>query len=113
MDQFIRSIESADPGTCSDEAERTRVTDALHAALRRFQQPWDIAFEHAFENILTHSAVKTSIDAGIFHKWAESGGGTKSSKDLAQLTGTDPVLMKRLVRHLAAQHLLTEVGEDA
>ncbi|KAK8035792.1 S-adenosyl-L-methionine-dependent methyltransferase [Apiospora marii] len=101
MDQFIQSLESADPGTCLDEAQRSKVTDALYAALRRFQQPWDIAFEQTFEHSLTHSAVKAAIDAGIFQEWAESGGGTKSSKDLAQLTNTDPVLISLCAPFLA------------
>ncbi|KAK7968938.1 O-methyltransferase-domain-containing protein [Apiospora saccharicola] len=105
MDHFLRSIESADPGRCSDESERLRVADALLAALRRFQQPSDIVFEHSLAANLTLSTAKTLIDAGVLQKWAESGGGTKSSGELARL--------KRLVRHLAAQHLLTEAGEDA
>ncbi|KAK8097408.1 hypothetical protein PG984_016547, partial [Apiospora sp. TS-2023a] len=114
MDQLIKTLGHADPGECVNNAtERMRVAEALYAAWRRFQQPWDIAFEQNYEHSLTHSAVKAAIDAGVFHKWAEAGGGTKSSKELAQLTETDPVLIKRLVRHLAAQHLLTEVGEDA
>ncbi|KAK8140156.1 hypothetical protein PG984_000222 [Apiospora sp. TS-2023a] len=113
MDQFLQSLKSADPSGCSDEVERTRVADALLAALRRFQQPSDIVFEHSLAANLTLSTAKTLIDAGVLQKWAESGGGTKSSGELARLSGTDPDLIKRLVRHLAAQHLLTEAGEDA
>ena len=51
------------------------------------------SFEQNYEHSLTHSAAKAAIDAGVFHKWAETGGGTKSSKELAQLTDTAPVLI--------------------
>lgn len=93
MDKFIQSLESAHPNACADEAERVRVIDALFAALRRFQRPFDVAWNHSWTEPLTHSAVRTLIDANVFKAWEAAGGGTKSSAELAELTGTDPVLI--------------------
>ena len=93
MDQFIRSLESADPSGCSDAAEQARVADALLAATRRFQQPSDIVFEHIVAGNLTLSTAKILIEAGVLQTWAEAGGGPKSSAELARLSGTDPDLI--------------------
>lgn len=93
MDEFLQSLERAHPNECADEAERVRAIDALFAALRRFQRPFDIAWDQSWAEPLTHSAIRTLIDAGVFEAWEAAGGGTKSSVELAQLTGTDPVLI--------------------
>lgn len=93
MDEFLKSLEGAHPNACVDEAERVKAIDALFAALRRFQRPFDVAWDHSWTAPLTHSAVRALIDAGVFTAWDKAGGGTKSSAELAELTGTDPVLI--------------------
>ena len=93
MDEFLKSLEGAHPDECADEAERVRAINALFATLRRFQRPFDVAWDHSWTEPLTHSAIRTLIDAGVFKAWEAAGGGTKSSAELAELTGTDPVLI--------------------
>ena len=93
MDEFLQTLETAHPSACADEAERVKAIDALFAALRRFQRPFDVAWDHSWTAPLTHSAVRALIDAGVFTAWEAAGGGTKSSGELAELTKTDPVLI--------------------
>ncbi|KAI8416096.1 hypothetical protein FOFC_02405 [Fusarium oxysporum] len=54
----------------------------------------------------------TLIDAGVFTKWVEAGGGGKNCAELAELNKTDPALIKRLVRQISGQHLVIETAED-
>ncbi|KAI0840148.1 S-adenosyl-L-methionine-dependent methyltransferase [Hypoxylon sp. FL0890] len=92
--------------------DRLRAEDLLLEALNRVRTPWDIAWNHNWVNLATNAAVKTLVDTGVFQRWAEHGHKPQTSAELAKLTDTDPTLIKRLVRHLATQHLLIETAED-
>ncbi|KAI1172937.1 S-adenosyl-L-methionine-dependent methyltransferase [Nemania sp. FL0916] len=112
LDQALAILAKIGPELSSSEPERLRLSDALLSALRRVQSPWDIACAHGWIELTTTAAIKTLIDTGLFTKWAEHGAKPTSAGEFAKLTGADPVLLGRLLRHLAAQHLITESGED-
>ncbi|KAK4041040.1 S-adenosyl-L-methionine-dependent methyltransferase, partial [Parachaetomium inaequale] len=57
-------------------------------------------------------AIKTLIDAGVFKKWAEAGGNPITCTKLAELTGADVLLIRRMMRCISGQHLVTEVSLD-
>ncbi|KAK5997733.1 O-methyltransferase af390-400 [Cladobotryum mycophilum] len=111
-EELINSLENISATSFSDEAERIRARDALFAALRRVQSPWEIAWDQNWTHGATNAAVKTFIDAGVFKKWIAGGGGAKRSAELADMTGMEEQLIRRLIRHLAGQHLVTEIAED-
>ncbi|OTB05750.1 hypothetical protein M426DRAFT_319428 [Hypoxylon sp. CI-4A] len=112
LENLSAALQNIDLNSFANEGDRARAEDLLLNALERVRSPWDIAWNHNWVNPATNGAVKTLIDAGVFTKWVEIGGGPRTSVELAALTDTDPKLIKRLVRHLAAQHLLVEVAED-
>ncbi|KAL5348689.1 hypothetical protein ACLOAV_006107 [Pseudogymnoascus australis] len=111
-DRLIKNLQGIDESAFANEAERVRVRDALFEALRKVQSPWDIVWDHIWVSGATNASVKTLIDAGVFKKWAERGGSPKTCEKLADLTGTDELLIKRMMRQLAGQHLVIETGED-
>ncbi|KAM6508594.1 hypothetical protein FSOLCH5_011589 [Fusarium solani] len=86
--------------------------EALSLALSRVQKPWDTVWQHNWVNLATNACVKTLIDAGVFKQWIRSGGSEKTSRELAKLTGTDEVLIRRMMRQIAGQNLITETAED-
>ncbi|KAH7308596.1 O-methyltransferase [Stachybotrys elegans] len=112
VDESISRLGEIDTGSSLSESERLRLSNALVAALRRVQSPWDIACSHGWIELTTIFAIKSLIDAGVFTKWAEQGSKPLTANEFAELTGADAVLLARLLRHLAAQHLITEVDED-
>ncbi|KAI1308336.1 S-adenosyl-L-methionine-dependent methyltransferase [Xylaria venustula] len=112
VDEAISKLEDIGAASFNSESERRRLSDALLSTIRRVQSPWDISFAHGWIGVTTNAAVKSLIDAGLFTKWAEHGSKPLSTADLAELTGTDAVLLARLLGHLAAQHLIAEAGED-
>jgi hypothetical protein len=95
-DQLIGALESLDAKSFVNEAERVRAMDALTLALSKIQKPWDIVWQHCWVNPATNACVKTLIDAGVFGKWIETGGGQKTCAELAELAGADVVLVRRL-----------------
>ena len=59
--------------------------------------------------------IRTAIDVKLFEKLKEhrEGGTPQSSAELAELCGTDAVLMSRMLKHLAAMGVVHEAGPDA
>jgi len=92
-DQLITSLQGISANSFTNEAERIRARDALFETLRQVQSPWDIVWDHNWVSGSTNAAVKTLIDAGVFSKWAECDSSPKTSTELAELTGADPLLI--------------------
>ncbi|KAI8957144.1 S-adenosyl-L-methionine-dependent methyltransferase [Daldinia sp. FL1419] len=112
LGRLSSALQEINSNSFADEDERLYAENLLLSALSRVQSPWDIAYNHNWVNSLTNGSIKSLIDAGVFKKWAELGGGPKTSEDLARITNTDPVLIKRLMRHLASHNLLIETAEN-
>ncbi|KAI0119645.1 S-adenosyl-L-methionine-dependent methyltransferase [Daldinia grandis] len=112
LDRLSATLRDIDSNSFADEGERLFAEDMLLGALSRVQSPWDIAWNHGFVNASTNGVIKTLIDTGLFKKWVEHGSKPETSENLARMTDTDPVLIKRLVRHLASHNLLAETEED-
>ncbi|KAI1800861.1 S-adenosyl-L-methionine-dependent methyltransferase [Daldinia bambusicola] len=112
VDQAISSLNEINTESFDSESERLRLSNAILSTLRRVQSPWDIASTHGFVDLTITAAIKALIDAGFFTKWAEQGSRPLRVDEFAELTGVDAVLLGRLLRHIAAQHLITLVGED-
>ncbi|XXG95866.1 hypothetical protein Hte_002138 [Hypoxylon texense] len=112
LDRLSVALQDIQFDSFASKEERLRAEDLLVNALYRVRSPWDITWDHNWTHAVTHAAIKSLFDAGLFKKWAEDGSRPATSKELAGLTNTDPALIARLVRHLAAQHLLVETAED-
>ncbi|KAF9767930.1 hypothetical protein IL306_014839 [Fusarium sp. DS 682] len=110
--KVIKALQGLDLNSFANEAERVCVLDALTLAVSKIQTPWDTVWQHCWVNPATTACVKTLIDAGVFTKWIEAGGGDKTCDELAELTKTDPVLIRRLIRQIAGQNLVIETAED-
>lgn len=95
-DQLIANLEGLNLNSFANELERIRARDALFDALRRVQSPWDIVWDHNWVNGATNASVKTLIEAGLFTKWAETGG-SKTATELARLTGADEILISKSI----------------
>ncbi|KAI0897903.1 S-adenosyl-L-methionine-dependent methyltransferase [Annulohypoxylon nitens] len=112
LDHLSTVLKDIGSNSFPNEDDRLRAEDLIVGALARIRKPWDIALNHNWVNPCTNAATKTLIDAGVFKKWVEIKSKPQTSVELARLTDTDPTLIKRIVRQLAAQHLLIETAED-
>jgi hypothetical protein len=104
-DQLVANLEGFDATSFANEAERIRAREAVFAALRRIQSPWDIAWDNNWVTVAANACTKTLIDAGIFTKWAEAGGEPITCSQLADLTGADVLLISMFLGHLYVQRL--------
>ncbi|KAH8805413.1 S-adenosyl-L-methionine-dependent methyltransferase [Xylogone sp. PMI_703] len=111
-DQLISHLQGISASSFANEVERVRARDALFETLRKVQSPWDIVWDHNWVSGATNASIKTLIDAGVFRKWAECGSMPKTCTELAELTGADEMLIKRMMRQISGQHLVVEMAED-
>ncbi|KAI3336052.1 S-adenosyl-L-methionine-dependent methyltransferase [Ustulina deusta] len=112
VDQIISNLRAIDTHSLVSDDDRLLLKE-LRGTLRRIQSPWDVAWDQAWVHGNTMAAIKTLIDASVFVRWAEAGNKPMTTSEIAYLTGADPLLLKRLLRQLAAEHLITEIGENA
>lgn len=93
LNRLIAALQDIDFDSFTDGAERSFAEGVLLNSLAKVRSPWDVAWNHNWVNPVTDAVVKTLIDAGIFKKWVEHGSKPETSMQLANITGTDPVLI--------------------
>lgn len=94
-DELIKSLQELNPSTFSNESERASVKDALFAAFRRVQTPFDVAMDHTWTEAATTAAIKALIDADFWKKWVTAGGKPSDVGSLAATTGVDDILLSK------------------
>ncbi|KAI1276010.1 S-adenosyl-L-methionine-dependent methyltransferase [Xylaria sp. FL0933] len=112
VNEVISNLKDIDAHSFVSAEDRLLVLDELRGALRRVQSPWDVLWDQAWVHGCTMAAIKALIDISVFTRWVETGSKAITTSELAGLTGADPLLLKRLLRHIAAERLITEVGAD-
>lgn len=111
-DAIAASLESIDIRSFEDPAHRVKLKNAALALASRLQTPWETTYDCVGSRPALNAALKTCIDAGLFRKWVQTNKGPRTATELARMTNTDPVLLRRLLRHIAAMHALKEISED-
>jgi hypothetical protein len=92
---LITTLSAIDASTFENAADRAQVVDALLAAMRRVQTPWELAFEHGWTQPALATAIKTLVDASFWEKWSANGGHTANVSELSRITGVDAALLGR------------------
>jgi hypothetical protein len=111
-DELVVNLQGIEASTFANEVERIRARDALLAALKKVQSPWDMAWDHNWANGATNACIATLIDAGVFTKWAEAGGEPITCSELAKLTGADELLIRNVcpLAHHDARPMINPVN---
>ncbi|KAH0424693.1 hypothetical protein CcaCcLH18_11415 [Colletotrichum camelliae] len=112
VDSFVRSIENVNSSSFSNESDRMKALLAAQALLARLESPWDTVVRLNMTQPALGAAIRTVKDLELFERWNEHGNGPLTSAQAAEIIGNkcDPALLYRLLRLLAANHLLEEVS---
>ncbi|KAI8241487.1 hypothetical protein K4K55_012325 [Colletotrichum sp. SAR 10_96] len=110
VDCFVSSIEHVNSSSFSNEGDRMKALLAAQALLVRLESPWDTAVRLNMTQPALGAAIRTVKDLELFERWNEHGNGPLTSGQAAEIIGgkCDPALLYRLLRLLAANHLLEE-----
>ncbi|MCJ1386377.1 hypothetical protein MMC17_009503 [Xylographa soralifera] len=104
----FQAAEDVTSTSFSDEVERIQALMAAYALVTRLETPWETILRLCMGQPALSAALKVATDLELFKKWHEHGDGAMTSEELAELVSCDSVLLARLLRHLAANHMLQE-----
>ncbi|EQB57146.1 hypothetical protein CGLO_02783 [Colletotrichum gloeosporioides Cg-14] len=112
VDSFVSSIEDVSSSSFSNESDRMKALLAAQALLVRLESPWDTAVRLNMTQPALGAAIRTVKDLELFERWNEHGNEPLTSTQAAEIIGgkCDRALLYRLLRLLAANHLLEEVS---
>lgn len=98
---LVQSLRDVGVGSFTNEAERVEVKEALLAALRRVQSPFDTAMDHVWTEPASVAAIKTLIDANFWKDWVLSGGQPSTIEILSRMTSMDSTLLRMYSKNLS------------
>ncbi|KAF6841062.1 o-methyltransferase [Colletotrichum musicola] len=112
LTSFLENVKNIDAASFQNEGERMQALLAAQALLARLESPWDTAVRLNMTQPALGAAIKTALDLKLFEAWLAQGNGALTSEQAAELIGgkCDSALLYRLLRLMAANHLVEEVG---
>ncbi|KAI1346792.1 putative O-methyltransferase [Xylaria sp. FL0043] len=116
--ELIAILDSIQVSDCEDDSDghgdRVAIAEATRRLLARVETPFERAWRLSWINGNTHMAVQVIMDVGIWKAWYSSKRREISLPELHTLARIpcDLTLLRRLLRLLAAENIVREVGED-
>ncbi|MCJ1392314.1 hypothetical protein MMC18_005181 [Xylographa bjoerkii] len=98
--------------TQGDQDRRKSVLSAARELCSALETPIEAILRIAWCQPSLNACLRVAIELHFFEKLSEDGGKPKSSATLAEMTGCDPTLMDRIMKHFAAEKVLNEVDTD-
>ncbi|PYH43080.1 S-adenosyl-L-methionine-dependent methyltransferase [Aspergillus saccharolyticus JOP 1030-1] len=113
VEEFVRSIRGIDRSSFAYDGDRVKALKEAYALISRLETSWDTVVRLCMTEPALNAALTVSQDLNLFQKWLEVGeDAEQSAEQLAELTGSDPALLARILRHLASTHIIIEVSPD-
>ncbi|KAI0204867.1 putative O-methyltransferase [Astrocystis sublimbata] len=112
---LLDDIEVSDlTGDASGHGDRVLVAEAARRLLARLETPFERVWRLSWINGNVHAAIQVLLDLGIWQSWYLSKRPNISLLELHALARTpcDVNLLRRLLRLLAAEHVIQEVAHD-
>ncbi|TGJ79974.1 hypothetical protein E0Z10_g8791 [Xylaria hypoxylon] len=97
-----------------NDLERLRLIDTVKKLLGRVETQVERMYDIVFAQPVIFAALETLLDLGLWQKWVEINGASKSVDELCSLCTQkcDPNLLRRLLRLLASVHVIAESHQD-
>ena len=107
MSDIVATLKGINAGSFETVEEMRKGVIEAHALLSRIESPWETASRLAMTIPTQMAAWKAANDMGLFQKWLQKNNGHKDGTDeLSGLVESDPELLRRLLRRLAATNML-------
>ncbi|KAL4781992.1 S-adenosyl-L-methionine-dependent methyltransferase [Aspergillus varians] len=107
MDDIVSRIQTL--ASEADLAGRARIQSALRSALSGLESPQDTLIQ-LYNGHLRNAVVRLGISSGLFRSLSQSQD-PLSVAQLAKQSGASPQLFERLLRYLASNNIIEEVGQ--
>ncbi|KAI0450467.1 putative O-methyltransferase [Xylaria acuta] len=116
--ELIALLDNIELSDCEDDSsgrgDRVMVAEAARRLLARLETPFERAWRLSWINGSVHTAIQIVLDLGIWEGWYMSKQREISLLELHAFARTpcDLNLLRRLLRLLAAEHVIQDLGED-
>ncbi|KAL4887226.1 S-adenosyl-L-methionine-dependent methyltransferase [Aspergillus karnatakaensis] len=90
---------------------RLSLLEAAKSLMYALETPREAILRHCWSESTTYAAIDTAVSLRLFTALGTNDT-PKAVTELAQSTGADPILLGRMMKHLAAMGVLTETGHD-
>ncbi|GLB03880.1 hypothetical protein AtubIFM57258_009127 [Aspergillus tubingensis] len=107
---LIDQIASHKSISLEDSQERLRLRDAARSLANALETPRETIVRQCWTTATLHAAIETALAIGVFSELSRDE--PKSVAELAETTQSDPVLLSRIMKHLASMTVITEAGPD-
>ncbi|OOF97174.1 hypothetical protein ASPCADRAFT_45906 [Aspergillus carbonarius ITEM 5010] len=107
---LIDQIASKKSVSLEDSQERLRLRDAAISLANALETPREAIVRHCWTTATRHAAIETALALGVFSQLSRDK--PRSVAKLAAITKSDPVMLSRIMKHLAAMEVITEAGPD-
>ncbi|KAK3332959.1 hydroxyindole O-methyltransferase [Cercophora scortea] len=108
---ILSKITSLSDGLKSgDHERRLKLLSEARALVQAIETPREKMLMDMWAGIMTIGTLRIGYESGLFAEMLKDGGRPKTVSELAEATGFDPVMLSRVMRHLAATRNLTETG---
>ncbi|GKZ23987.1 hypothetical protein AbraIFM66951_010240 [Aspergillus brasiliensis] len=107
---LIDQIASHKSISLENSEERLRLRDAARSLANALETPREAIVRQCWTTATLHAAIETALAMGVFNELSRNK--PKSVTELAAITQTDPVLLSRIMKHLASMNVITEAGPD-
>lgn len=111
--KVLQMLEELNPKSFGNDGERIQALLATYALMSRLETPWETVLKLCMSQPALGAALKVVKDIQLFEKWHDRGDDAMTGEQLAELVSCDSNLLDRLLRHLAASHMLKETATGA
>ncbi|KAJ5578593.1 uncharacterized protein N7459_007557 [Penicillium hispanicum] len=108
VEAVLNNFNAINAESFESDGDRSKALLAAYALVSRLETPWDTVARLCMNQPALYASLKVAKDLQLFEKWQEKGNDAEHSDDLAKMVNCDPVLLARILRHLATNHVLQE-----
>ncbi|KAL2076176.1 hypothetical protein VTL71DRAFT_1119 [Oculimacula yallundae] len=93
-------------------ATREELLADARSLCNALETPMEAILRQGWANPALEASVRVGLDLKLFEALEKDRDSPKSSTQLAELTGSDPVLLSRILKHLSTMEFIVEVSSD-
>ncbi|KZL80419.1 s-adenosyl-l-methionine-dependent methyltransferase [Colletotrichum incanum] len=106
---IIRTLNGIGADAFENDGQRIEVVTAAYALVARLETPWDFVLRLVMGQPALGAALKVAMDLQLYQKWHDAGDGEMTLQQIQEMVpNIELKLLSRILRHLAANHVLEE-----
>ncbi|KAI0904985.1 putative O-methyltransferase [Ustulina deusta] len=114
LTELVATLDGIEAGDFNNEVDRLRLIETVKKLQGRLETGEERMYDITFTQPVVFAALETLLDLGLWKKWTEVGGVSRSVHELCELCAQkcDLNLLRRLLKLLASVHIIAETHED-